>query len=282
MLSALDPRKDTPPAEPYYEDRSRQHFGTSPNGVPFSFMWESSADSARRAQAGRRAGRPFGADGFDPFELFNMMFGKGIRIGGWRSHGRRAWTVSRSFRNDESRSWDGWKHLGDDDPFMQNHRRMADTMGFGFGSPFGPPRGHPGGHSGHPAHMQATGPFSHGHTTSTSTSTTYGGFSRREPEHNNTHCQRPHRDRHAHSRRQRERHRPHFRTGGKLGSHQRSATAKPSSTTERRASSSFRTTSYRTNSAQSRRSRDRRQSNRSRYRMMMTGVSIIDILRHSN
>jgi hypothetical protein len=107
-------------------------------------------------------------------------------------------------------------------------------------------------------------------------------FFRHEPEHNNTHCQRPHRDRHAHSRRQRERHRPYFRTGGKLGSHQRSATAKPSSTTERRASSSFRTTSYRTNSAQPRRNRDPRQSHRSRHRMMMTGVLIIHILRHSN
>lgn len=53
-------------------DTSRKHFGTSPDGQSFSFTWESSADSARRAQQGRRFGRPFGADGFDPFELFNM------------------------------------------------------------------------------------------------------------------------------------------------------------------------------------------------------------------
>ncbi len=41
------------PGPEYEDDISRKHFGTSPDGVPFSFMWESSADSARRAQAGR-------------------------------------------------------------------------------------------------------------------------------------------------------------------------------------------------------------------------------------
>ncbi|GAK66505.1 DnaJ-domain-containing protein [Moesziomyces antarcticus] len=165
------------PAEPYYEDRSRQHFGTSPNGVPFSFMWESSADSARRAQAGRRAGRPFGADGFDPFELFNMMFGKEFGSAGGANMGGMPGPSRDPFATMNQGHGMGGSIFGEDDPFMQNHRRMADTMGFGFGSPFGPPRGHPGAHPGQPARMQATGPFAHGYTTSTSTSTTYGGFS---------------------------------------------------------------------------------------------------------
>lgn len=40
-----------------------------------SFVWESSFDSARRAQ-GRHGADGFGRGGFDPFELFNSMFAR--------------------------------------------------------------------------------------------------------------------------------------------------------------------------------------------------------------
>lgn len=159
------------PGPEYEDDVSRKHFGTSPDGVPFSFMWESSADSARRAQAGRRAGRPFGADGHDPFELFNMMFSRefsSMNGGGARS-------------NDPFASMGGGQGMGgslfgDNDPFFQNHRKMADTMGFGFGAPFAQSRGPPP----PPMGMHSAGPFGMGfggHSSSSSTTTTYGGFS---------------------------------------------------------------------------------------------------------
>lgn len=166
-----------PPTDEYDEDASRKHFGTSPDGVPFSFMWESSADSARRAQAGRRAGRPFGADGFDPFELFNMMFsnefasmGGGNMGGGSRAQG--------PFGSMHSTNTMGGSLFGDDDPFFQNHRRMADTMGFGFGAPFASSRGHPG-HSSMGMGMQSSSSLGTGfsNSSSSSSSTTYGGFS---------------------------------------------------------------------------------------------------------
>ncbi|KAH0449062.1 hypothetical protein IEQ34_022862 [Dendrobium chrysotoxum] len=56
-----------------YQDPSHTFFGTSPDSNPFTFQWESSHDSARRAQAQRGNGfrRPWG---MDPFDLFNQMF----------------------------------------------------------------------------------------------------------------------------------------------------------------------------------------------------------------
>ncbi|SPO31059.1 uncharacterized protein UTRI_05302_B [Ustilago trichophora] len=163
------------PGDDYEDDETRKHFGTSPDGKPFTFMWESSADSARRAQAGRRAGRPFGADGFDPFELFNMMFSRDFgstgasgNVGGGRGNDPFGRMGGQSM---------GGSLFGDDDPFLQNHRRMADTMGFGFGAPpfAAAPRSPMG------MQTQSSGPFSAGfntsNSTSTSTSTTFGGFS---------------------------------------------------------------------------------------------------------
>lgn len=163
----------TAPAEEYEDDASRRHFGTSPNGVPFSFMWESSADSARRAQAGRRAGRPFGADGFDPFELFNMMFSKEFGSMGGNVGGREGGSDPFGMMNSGHPM--GGSLFGDNDPFFQNHRRMADTMGFGFGTPFSSSREPFGPSTG----MQPAGRFGTGFNTSSSStsSTTYGGFS---------------------------------------------------------------------------------------------------------
>lgn len=111
------------------EDLSRKRFGTSPDGVPFSFMWESGADSARRAQRGRNAGRPFG----EPWELFNQMFSQDFGTG------------RDPFGATMGPGGMGGSLFGDNDPFLQNHRSMANTMGFGFGtapngttqSPFG-------------------------------------------------------------------------------------------------------------------------------------------------
>lgn len=178
------------PAEEYQDDLSRKHFGTSPDGVPFSFTWESSADSARRAQAGRRAGRPFGVDGFDPFELFNMMFTNEFRstnggvgnVGGGRGGGHDPFGMMNS---DHPM---GGSIFGDNDPFFQNHRRMADSVGFGFGTPFAATRGPfgpaMGTQFGDP--YGSGGPFGAGFASSSSSSssgstrmssTTYGGFS---------------------------------------------------------------------------------------------------------
>ena len=168
------------PAEEYEDDESRKHFGTSPDGVPFTFMWESSADSARRAQAGRRAGRPFGADGFDPFELFNMMFSKEFGSMGGGNVGGNA---SGPFGRMGSGPSMGGSLFDDFDPFLQNHRRMADTMGFGFGatsSPFASSSRAPSGPNmgmGTQMQMQSTSPFSTGFSSSSTSSTTYGGFS---------------------------------------------------------------------------------------------------------
>ncbi|TKY88901.1 hypothetical protein EX895_002142 [Sporisorium graminicola] len=167
-----------PAAEEYEDDLSRKHFGTSPDGVPFSFVWESGADSARRAQAGQRAGRPFGADGHDPFGLFNMMFGQefGSRNGGGNVGGAR-WAGQDPFGMMNGGASMGGSLFGDNDPFLQNHRRMADTAGFGFGAPFpfassrgptGPPQGRG---------MQSAGPFATSSSSSSMSSTTYGGFS---------------------------------------------------------------------------------------------------------
>ncbi|SNX87062.1 uncharacterized protein MEPE_05772 [Melanopsichium pennsylvanicum] len=161
----------------YEDDESRKHFGTSPDGVPFSFMWESSADSARRAQAGRRAGRPFGADGLDPFELFNMMFSKefgssamggggNVREGGHDPFGMMGGGTGNSL-------------FGDNDPFLQNHRRMADSMGFAFGAPPQPMRsGPPMGMASMQSQMFSGAPFATSgfSSSSNSSSTTYGGF----------------------------------------------------------------------------------------------------------
>ena len=46
----------------------------SPGG--HSFVWESTADSARRAQQGRTGMDGFPRSAFDPFELFNSMFAR--------------------------------------------------------------------------------------------------------------------------------------------------------------------------------------------------------------
>ncbi|WFD29052.1 hypothetical protein MSPP1_000056 [Malassezia sp. CBS 17886] len=55
------------------EDAYDAYSSTSPRG--HTFVWESSFDSARRAQQGRPGdGMPRG--GFDPFELFNSMFAR--------------------------------------------------------------------------------------------------------------------------------------------------------------------------------------------------------------
>ncbi|KAJ1017789.1 hypothetical protein NDA16_005106 [Ustilago loliicola] len=162
----------TAPAEEYEDDASRRHFGTSPDGVPFTFMWESSTDSARRAQAGRRARRPFGADSFDPFELFNMMFSKEFGSMGGNVGGRGGGSDPFGMMNSGHPM--GGSLFGDNDPFFQNHRRMADTMGFGFGAPFASSRGPTGPNMG----KQSAGPFGNGfNMSSSSSSTTYGGFS---------------------------------------------------------------------------------------------------------
>lgn len=161
--------------EEYEDDLTRKHFGTSPDGMPFTFVWESSTDSARRAQAGRRAGRPFGADGLDPFELFNTMFSNESRSmnGGNVGGAGRAAQDPFGMMNGGPM---GGSLFGDNDPFFQNHRRMADTAGFGFGAPFASSRWPPG----PPASMgmQSAGPFGTRSSSSSSmSSTTYGGFS---------------------------------------------------------------------------------------------------------
>ncbi|PWY98121.1 DnaJ-domain-containing protein [Testicularia cyperi] len=133
----------------WHDDLSRKHFGTSPEGVPFSFTWESGADSARRARFGRNAGRPFGADAFEPFELFNQMFGHEFRSSDpFNSSGLGGGTSSRG---------------ANIDPFFQNHRMMADTMGFGFGAPPPPPphHHHHGHHHSHHHHHHHPGPPHH-------------------------------------------------------------------------------------------------------------------------
>lgn len=105
------------------------YFGTSPDSKPFTFQWESGHDSARRFASSRRPGgsahgqqqrHPFGfamggdrfgagmASSTDPFELFNHMFQADFASG-------------------------SLGHSMADDPFFANHRRMADTNGFGFG-----------------------------------------------------------------------------------------------------------------------------------------------------
>lgn len=61
------------PASSSTKPPSHTYFGTSPDAKPFTFQWESSYDSAKRAQSQRGNGsrRAFG---MDPFELFNQMF----------------------------------------------------------------------------------------------------------------------------------------------------------------------------------------------------------------
>ncbi|UZJ56050.1 hypothetical protein CBS101457_005370 [Exobasidium rhododendri] len=90
------------------------YFGVSPDSKPFSFQWESSHDSARRAQAQRGSGnrRPFGVD---PFQLFNEMFARefGSGMGGGMGGGMGAF---------------------DEHPFFANHQKMANSGGFGFGA----------------------------------------------------------------------------------------------------------------------------------------------------
>lgn len=94
-------------------DPNSTYFGVSPDSKPFSFQWESSYDSARRAQAQRGSGtrRHFGVD---PFQLFNEMF-------------------EREFSSSMA-SGGGSAEAFDDHPFFANHRKMADTAGFGFGA----------------------------------------------------------------------------------------------------------------------------------------------------
>ncbi|KAI3626835.1 hypothetical protein GLX27_001500 [Malassezia furfur] len=55
-------------------DAFDMHASTSPSG--HSFVWESSFDSARRAQQGRYGPDGFPRGAFDPFELFNSMFAR--------------------------------------------------------------------------------------------------------------------------------------------------------------------------------------------------------------
>ncbi|MCO5613901.1 hypothetical protein L7F22_068180 [Adiantum nelumboides] len=101
-----------------YTDPSNTFFGTSPDSKPFSFQWESSHDSARRAQAQRGNGfrRPFG---MDPFELFNQMFEQEL-------HSRSA----RSFFNDHQSPYEQNYH----DAFFSTHRPMMPDLFAGFGS----------------------------------------------------------------------------------------------------------------------------------------------------
>lgn len=99
-------------AEP---DPMNTFFGTSPDSQPFSFQWESSHDSARRASAQRGNGyrRPFG--GMDPFELFNQMFAADM------NHGVGGGSAARG-------------GIFDDHPFFASHRRMDPGGMGGFGA----------------------------------------------------------------------------------------------------------------------------------------------------
>lgn len=91
-------------------DPSHTFFGTSPDSQPFSFHWESSHDSARRAQAQRGHGNRR-AFGLDPFELFNQMFAS--ELSGLHS-GRGVF---------------------DEHPFFATHQRMMpNSMMGGFGA----------------------------------------------------------------------------------------------------------------------------------------------------
>lgn len=102
-------------AKPYNttnDNPSHTFFGTSPDSKPFTFQWESSYDSARRAQAQRGAGfrRQWGAD---PFELFNQMFEQEL-------HNSRP---SRGFFND---------HPFQQSSFFSTHRPMMPDPLAGF------------------------------------------------------------------------------------------------------------------------------------------------------
>ena len=55
-------------------DAMEEHLSTSPGG--HQFIWESTFDSARRAQQGFRGYDGFAPRVFDPFELFNAMFAR--------------------------------------------------------------------------------------------------------------------------------------------------------------------------------------------------------------
>ena len=66
--------KSTGGISPEAFDAMEEHLSTSPGG--HQFIWESSFDSARRAQQGQRGRDGFAPRGFDPFELFNAMFAR--------------------------------------------------------------------------------------------------------------------------------------------------------------------------------------------------------------
>lgn len=102
------------------DDRS-QFFGSSPQG-PFSFTWESAADSARRAKQNARSANTNRAGfGFNnPFELFEDMFRNemnGMGMGSGFGFGSGATGNGRSMF---------------EDPFMSNHSKMSE-MGMRMG-----------------------------------------------------------------------------------------------------------------------------------------------------
>lgn len=101
------------------DDPSHTFFGTSPDSKPFTFQWESSHDSARRAQAQRGNGfrRPFG---MDPFELFNQMFEQEL-------HNSRS--TANGFFNDHPSQRARDYH----DAFFSTHRPMMPDPFAGFG-----------------------------------------------------------------------------------------------------------------------------------------------------
>ncbi|PWN36152.1 DnaJ-domain-containing protein [Meira miltonrushii] len=119
------PPRSSGRARPYNttnDNPSNTYFGTSPDSKPFTFQWESSHDSARRAQAQRGAGfrTAWGGSawGADPFELFNQMFEQELRNS----------RPSREFFNNHN-------HPFQQDPFFSTHRPMMPDLFAGFGPP---------------------------------------------------------------------------------------------------------------------------------------------------
>lgn len=102
------------------DDAFDMYSSTSPNG--HSFVWESSFDSARRAQQGRYGPDGFPRGAFDPFELFNSMFARDFH----------------EMEAESSMSGSGSPFM--DDPFASMRTGFGSRSAFGhdaFGSPFG-------------------------------------------------------------------------------------------------------------------------------------------------
>ncbi|WFD40733.1 uncharacterized protein MJAP1_003722 [Malassezia japonica] len=132
------------------------HSSTSPNG--HSFVWESSFDSARRAQQGRYGPEGFARGAFDPFELFNSMFARDF-------HEMEAADASASF-DDPFAQMRGSAARSASDPFADFHTGASP---FGAGtSPFSMMGGFPPMHTSHAGRGMST--FS-----STSNFSTLGG-----------------------------------------------------------------------------------------------------------